>query len=256
MKSETTGTQNAASRQGRQLMYRFTITLAHTLALFTSTALVGCDDVENVDIDELDADDIELRDQELPVAGIPFDWWDISIAFGAPMQVPAKYKPKDEAPGGLVFAIHPPTNPDYQWTVDPTGAPGIIADAQGDVPYSGEHLNPTLSVCEDFLAIHPTQVPVTTSLSSCAAVEQGCCDYICHIWGGDPIVENGQNKVGAVSNDTFDLAEDYGKEMMKGTYVTEHMLWDTEEENGGFDIRQRVCQCECTFEYVLELQSP
>ena len=237
-------------------MYRFTITLAHTLALFTFTALVGCDDLEDVDIDELDADDIELRDQPLPVAGIPFDWWDVSLAFGAPMQVPAKYKPKYEAPGALVLDIHIPTNPAYQWTVDPTGALGIIADAEGDLPYSGEHLPPSLSVCEGFLASHPTQVPVADSLSICAAAEQGCCDFICHVWGGDPIMENGQNKVGAVSNDTFKLADLYGKEMMEGTYVPTHMQWDSEEDNGGFSIRQKVCQCECTFEYELDLQSP
>jgi hypothetical protein len=241
-------------------MYRFTTTFARTLALFTLTSLVGCDELEDVDIDELEADDIELRTGAggaagNPIAGIPFDHHDISITFGAPLQVPSKFDSKGDE-FGFVLDIHAPTNPAYQWTQDPTGAPGIIPDAEGDFPYSGEVAEASSSVCEEFLETYPTNVPVTGSLSACALAEKGCCDFICYIWGGDPVVENGQNKVGVVTNDTFELAEAYGKEMMKDAYVPTHMSWDDDESNGGHSLRERVCQCECTFEFVLEIQNP
>lgn len=224
-------------------MNRFITTFARTLALVTLTSLVGCD--------ELDADDIELRTGAggaaggLPIAGIPFDDVDVQVTFGVPMQVPAKIKPKDDFDFELPIA----NNPDYQWTPDPTGAPGIIADAEGDYPYSGLHAEVELSVCQGFLEDHPSQVPVMGTLSACAAAEQGCCDFICYVWGGDPIVENGQNKVGAVTDATFE-----GKEAVEGAYVPLHMQWDEGEDNGGYGIREKVCQCECTF--ALEIQGP
>jgi hypothetical protein len=232
-------------------MHRFATTFARTLALFTLTSLVGCDDIEDVDIDELEDVDIELRTGGAggpTMAGIPWDHHDAQMVFGVPMQVSTTYKPK------LTYALHMATNVDYDWTLDPTGAPDtLVADAEGDHPYSGDVPKVDESVCEDFLALHPYYVPVTHSLSICAAIELGCCDFICYQWGGYPVEQNGQNEVGAVSNETFELAQSLGKEMIWGTYVENdpinpRMTWNKLLDNGGYGERQNVCQCECAFE--------
>lgn len=220
-------------------MYRFATTFVRTLAIVTVTSLVGCDDPDGLepeldDVDELD--ELEARDGSLPLAGIPLDFYPGTLTFSIPMQPVAKFKPKSR------FSLHGPTDLAYIWTPDPTGDPdAILVDANGVSPYSGNLLEVPESVCVDFLESHPFEVPVTSSTESCGAIEQGCCDRICYLWGGLAMEEYGENLAVAVTNYTFE-----GKEMVEAAYVDSgRMTWAMSEANGGHSSRETVCACGC-----------
>jgi hypothetical protein len=225
-------------------MHRFTKTFVRTLAIFTITSLVGCDeqDIEDLeDIEDIEDEDIEDEDAELrvggpPIAGIPADHFGVETIFKVPMQPVAKFKSK------LTYALHIATNPSYMWTPDPTGALNtIVADASGAVPYSGNLPLVDGAVCAEFLEDYPFYVPVITSTDSCAAIEQGCCDYICYLWEGWAEKDNGQNVTTVVDDATW-----AAKEMLWGTYVDDdHMEWTMQAGNGGYSPREKVCACSC-----------
>jgi len=223
---------------------RFTTNFVRTLAFFTITSLVGCDEIDDLEIDDLEADDSELDDTELrsglPIAGIPSDDPPGTLAFSIPMQTGATYKPK------LGFSLHGPTDLAYIWTQDPAGAPdAILTDLNGVSPYAENLDLVPPAVCNEFLQSHSYNVPITNSVQSCALIEKGCCDRICYEWGGWAAEENGQNMAIAVTHDTFD------KEMVYGAFVegpNPRLTWDLQQTNGGHSVRETACGCLCAHE--------
>lgn len=213
-------------------MKRLTATFARSLVIFAIAQSAGCDEPTDVDFD-----DLEFRTAGaaavLPIAEIPF-LGPIETSFTIPLQPAAKLKPKDG------FDVHPPTDFAYLWTPDPTGDNALMVDINGVSPYSA-NLDPVdKTVCDPFLAQYPYEVPVLQSEEACSEVEQGCCDYVCYLWGAQAIKDQGENIIEPVTNDTFDT------EMVEGTYIaTGRISWDKAEDNGGHNPRLTPCACQC-----------
>lgn len=214
-------------------MKRLTATFIRSLVIFATAQLVGCD----APIED-GADEIELRDGALPIAGIPSDD-PIKVTFSIPLQPVGKFKPKED------YVLHGPTDLGYVWTLDPTGDPdAIMVDPNGVSPYSENLPLVPEAVCADFLEEYPFLVPVLDSPNSCSQVEQGCCDRVCYLWGGEAIEDDGKNVIVAVDDDTF-----LQTEMVEGTYVeTDRLPWTMGATNGGYSPRVTPCGCLCARE--------
>lgn len=211
-------------------MNTISTTFARILCLVTMVGLAGCDDADDEAFYGAD-------DQEFRTLGLEPDPGFGKVVARVPMYPAVHY-----SPGTLPWSdpgIHSGYDISSGAVVNAAGGTMYTFDDNDLLPF-GTHTaalsqNQCIAFENDFSAV---PIAESADLSYCAAVEQGCCSFICKAWGGKV---DTQDRVGFVDQDSM-------IEPIYETFVAKSNLlsWDNNDpyQKGGLN-RDRACACNC-----------
>lgn len=205
-------------------------TSTRALVVLALAHAIACDPTDASSGDEAS---VELRDG----VGQPPNPSLIELVGRPPLYPVQKVDKGHEIPWNSPW-IHSGYDPRSGEIIEPGGRTRYTFDANALLPYGTSDVADALSVCDAFLEDHDG-VPLAPlgDLDVCEAAEQGCCDYVCKAWGGQP---DPVQRVAFVEQKVMKVPEIYD------AYVPEFMAWNYSdpEGNGGLG-RDKACACNC-----------